>query len=474
MAWEAPVGLLATQPGGSETTTPPPGVVSGEATSEEEAARQKVILAAVLTSVGVLLILGILVFVFFWRKRENGNGRSKYAKLDETTSRSVAAAPMRQVTIDRTNTKKYRLRTPTTRDVPAATSDERYIDPTRNVVIPLLAPVPTDGGNLGDGPWEGDPRASGRSFKSASDIIAIQDEIGDLSRVALEAGGTGGAGMDTAALPKRGESQYATMPRNNTIPRKPVAYEKLAELEGELQGGGSGSGVGGAHGSLAEGVGTALAGAVVGAAVAGGAAQQEQQQDHESAYGSVMEEARYVVVYPHFPRMSDEVELVPGDIVSVKKIYKDGWCRGINLNTNKTGVFPLFAVEDDSWEGNSRNVHFVDVDIPITEEGSLAGSVMGASEASSGQVTESSRVTDTSMMKAGYAAAFEAFGTEDAGVKGKGKGKGKAREEVNVSFVMPPVEKVGRESLDERGADEPALIDVERASPKAKKKAQLL
>ncbi|KAJ3041015.1 hypothetical protein HK097_002405, partial [Rhizophlyctis rosea] len=181
----------------------------------------------------------------------------------------------------------------------------------------------------------------------------------------------------------------------------------------------------------------------------------------------VVDEMRYVVVYPHFPRMSDEVELNPGDIVAVKKIYKDGWCRGTNLNTGNSGVFPLFAVEDESLEGNDENVQFIDLSSGDSSS-SFTTSSFGPEN-----VTEASTsvVSDTSMMKAGFAAAIDEFGL--GGEEGKGKGKERVRGE-QVPFVMPPVESVGRESLDVKGADEPSLIDVERASPKGKKKAQLL
>ncbi|KAI8813878.1 hypothetical protein BJ742DRAFT_787774 [Cladochytrium replicatum] len=47
----------------------------------------------------------------------------------------------------------------------------------------------------------------------------------------------------------------------------------------------------------------------------------------------------------HVPRMSDELELHVGDNVTVVKVYKDGWARGVNLRTGHTGAFPLFAVE---------------------------------------------------------------------------------------------------------------------------------
>jgi hypothetical protein len=41
------------------------------------------------------------------------------------------------------------------------------------------------------------------------------------------------------------------------------------------------------------------------------------------------------------PVMSDEMELVVGDILSVTQRYDDGWGHGLNLSTGQVGVFPL-------------------------------------------------------------------------------------------------------------------------------------
>ncbi|KAJ3025573.1 hypothetical protein HK097_006654, partial [Rhizophlyctis rosea] len=175
------------------SVTVQPETAVAQTSAEEEAAKKKIILAASLTAVAVVLILGAIVAFLLLRRRK---AKGKYAKINETTQRggNFSLARPTTNTINRSETKKYRLRTPSTRAPPTSTPDERFIDPTRNVLIPLLAPVPTDGGNMGRGPWDverastPDPRAS----NTASDIVAIQQEVGDLARVRLEGMSSGG------------------------------------------------------------------------------------------------------------------------------------------------------------------------------------------------------------------------------------------------------------------------------------------
>jgi hypothetical protein len=41
------------------------------------------------------------------------------------------------------------------------------------------------------------------------------------------------------------------------------------------------------------------------------------------------------------PELDDEVELVPGDIMLVHKVFDDGWAAGENTKTGQIGIFPL-------------------------------------------------------------------------------------------------------------------------------------
>jgi hypothetical protein len=49
-------------------------------------------------------------------------------------------------------------------------------------------------------------------------------------------------------------------------------------------------------------------------------------------------------VFPYTASMPDELELGRGDIVSVIKVFDDGWGVGVNMKTSKEGAFPLVCV----------------------------------------------------------------------------------------------------------------------------------
>lgn len=52
-------------------------------------------------------------------------------------------------------------------------------------------------------------------------------------------------------------------------------------------------------------------------------------------------ETKYKVVHNYEASLPDEISLKYGDVVEVLATYDDGWGRGRNLNTGKTGVFPM-------------------------------------------------------------------------------------------------------------------------------------
>ncbi|KAF9581603.1 hypothetical protein BGW38_001325 [Lunasporangiospora selenospora] len=49
-------------------------------------------------------------------------------------------------------------------------------------------------------------------------------------------------------------------------------------------------------------------------------------------------------LYPYQASMADELELTPGDIVNVHRIFDDGWAVGMNMNTSNEGAFPIVCV----------------------------------------------------------------------------------------------------------------------------------
>jgi len=52
----------------------------------------------------------------------------------------------------------------------------------------------------------------------------------------------------------------------------------------------------------------------------------------------------YKVARTFNPTEEDEIQLNIGDEVEITVIFEDGWCEGINLSTNKGGVFPRTCV----------------------------------------------------------------------------------------------------------------------------------
>ncbi|KAG0001440.1 hypothetical protein BGZ65_003479 [Modicella reniformis] len=49
-------------------------------------------------------------------------------------------------------------------------------------------------------------------------------------------------------------------------------------------------------------------------------------------------------LYPYQASMADELDLTPGDIVSVDRVFDDGWAVGMNMNTSNEGAFPVVCV----------------------------------------------------------------------------------------------------------------------------------
>ncbi|KAF9204764.1 hypothetical protein BGZ49_004895 [Haplosporangium sp. Z 27] len=96
------------------------------------------------------------------------------------------------------------------------------------------------------------------------------------------------------------------------------------------------------------GLSNAVAGAAVGAGA--GAAAGRNNAQGKLSYCQAL--------YPYQASMADELDLTPGDIVNVQKVFDDGWAVGINMNTSKEGAFPVVcvmfvdesALDDDDFE----------------------------------------------------------------------------------------------------------------------------
>ncbi|KAJ3099931.1 hypothetical protein HDU97_002663 [Phlyctochytrium planicorne] len=60
----------------------------------------------------------------------------------------------------------------------------------------------------------------------------------------------------------------------------------------------------------------------------------------------LLEGLKFQVIYPYETQASGEVELRWGDVIAVKRFYKDGWAHGLNETLQTHGAFPIFAIEE--------------------------------------------------------------------------------------------------------------------------------
>ena len=52
------------------------------------------------------------------------------------------------------------------------------------------------------------------------------------------------------------------------------------------------------------------------------------------------------VVEPHTAQNENEIDLVPGDLVGIAGNHWDGYSKGRNQRTGKSGLYPSFKVKD--------------------------------------------------------------------------------------------------------------------------------
>ncbi|KAF9171996.1 hypothetical protein BGX21_005933 [Mortierella sp. AD011] len=65
-------------------------------------------------------------------------------------------------------------------------------------------------------------------------------------------------------------------------------------------------------------------------------------------------------LYPYQASMADELDLTPGDIVKVHRVFDDGWAVGMNMNTSSEGAFPVVCVmfvDESSLEDDFEDVN---------------------------------------------------------------------------------------------------------------------
>jgi len=75
------------------------------------------------------------------------------------------------------------------------------------------------------------------------------------------------------------------------------------------------------------------------------AAFEQQSSAYEKMDDSTQPLGTYTVVDTHIPHLDDELELQPGEQVTVLVEYDDGWVQGINESNGVKGVFPRHCVD---------------------------------------------------------------------------------------------------------------------------------
>jgi hypothetical protein len=68
---------------------------------------------------------------------------------------------------------------------------------------------------------------------------------------------------------------------------------------------------------------------------------EEQTNVSPVDYQSELCHQQYYVSFAYEPVLNDEIQLNLGDVVTIYKVYDDGWARGYNANTNQYGMLPI-------------------------------------------------------------------------------------------------------------------------------------
>ncbi|KAF9908239.1 hypothetical protein EC991_010079 [Linnemannia zychae] len=84
--------------------------------------------------------------------------------------------------------------------------------------------------------------------------------------------------------------------------------------------------------------------AAAAAITAGAAANRISKASSIGAGGDAGGKQYCQALYPYQASMADELDLSPGDIVNVHKVFDDGWAVGVNMNTSNEGAFPVVCV----------------------------------------------------------------------------------------------------------------------------------
>ncbi|TPX60333.1 hypothetical protein SpCBS45565_g07541 [Spizellomyces sp. 'palustris'] len=65
----------------------------------------------------------------------------------------------------------------------------------------------------------------------------------------------------------------------------------------------------------------------------------------------------YTAAHGHTPTRPDETLITAPDTLTIRKVYKDGWCVGMNVTTRTGGYFPVGVVNSREWDTGSIKSH---------------------------------------------------------------------------------------------------------------------
>lgn len=69
--------------------------------------------------------------------------------------------------------------------------------------------------------------------------------------------------------------------------------------------------------------------------------QSTQSSSNENLIPTNEKVELYMANWDYEPTLSDELTLMAGDIIEIRKIFDDGWSTGLNRRTQKTGIIPM-------------------------------------------------------------------------------------------------------------------------------------
>ncbi|KAJ3216063.1 hypothetical protein HDU67_009943 [Dinochytrium kinnereticum] len=191
-----------------------------------------------------------------------------------------------------------------------STAGPRYLDPSKNTLIPVLSLL------------EPSPKV-----ESAFEQCVVA-QLGDPTSIPLGESRPGSMGLELTCLPLRTYSAYE---RPDAIGLGSSTSTRLSKMSDAAS----------STGLIGEGD--------------GGDRDVEKGEVKPLKPGQIslegfdlIREVRFRVAYPHRPMLPDEVELRYGDKVSVSLHFKDGWAHGTNETLGLFGAFPMFAVEERS------------------------------------------------------------------------------------------------------------------------------